>query len=153
VERLIIAGALVVVAGAVAWVLNRRRPDPPTQDRVAVPAQLDRNDFARPDSPWLLAVFTSTTCESCERATAKARVMESRFLAYEEIPWQTRRDLHERYAIDTVPLIVIADSDGVVQRSFVGTPSFTHLAAAVAEAREPGSTPEPEVGLLQREAP
>jgi hypothetical protein len=95
-----------------------------------------------------VAVFTSETCDSCARAIAKASVLESPQVAYEEIPWQTRRDLHDRYRVDTVPLIVLADAQGVVQRSFVGTPSFTDLAVAVAEARQPGSTPDPDVGRL-----
>jgi hypothetical protein len=78
-------------------------------------------------------------------------LLESPQVAYDELSWQTRRDLHDRYGITDVPLIVLADTDGVVQRSFVGTPSFSDLAAAVAEARDPGSTPEPGVGLLHEE--
>jgi hypothetical protein len=151
VERVAIAAALVVVAAVAAAVLSRRRPDPPTQDKVAIPRQLDRADFARPDAPWLVAVFTSETCDSCARATAKARLLESAQVAYDELSWQSRRDAHDRYGITDVPLIVVVDAEGVVQRSFVGTPSFTHLAAAIAEAREPGSTPEPELGLLHGE--
>ena len=139
---------LMAVAAMVAAVLSRRRSDPPTQDRVEVPRLLDRRDFVRPEAPWLLAVFTSETCDSCARATAKASVFESPQVAYQEIPWQTRRDLHDRYRVDDVPLIVVADAEGVVQRSFVGTPSFTDLAVAVAEARDPGSTPDPDVGRL-----
>ena len=37
--------------------------------------------------------------------------------------------------------VVIADAEGVVHRSFLGTVSATHLWAAVAEARDPGSAP------------
>lgn len=150
-ERLVIAAALIAVAAVVAAVLSRRQPDPPTQDKVAVPRQLDRADFVRPDVPWLVAVFTSETCDSCARATAKAKLLESPQVAYDELSWQSRRDVHDRYGITDVPLIVMADAEGVVQRSFVGTPSFAHLAAALAEAREPGSTPEPDFGLLHEE--
>jgi protein-disulfide isomerase len=150
-ERVVIAVALIVVATAVAAVLSRRRPDPPTQARVSVPRQLDRADFARPDAPWLVAVFTSTTCESCARATTAAKVFEGDAVAYEDIPWQTRRDLHDRYGITDVPLILIADADGVVQRSFVGAPSFADLEAAMSEARRPGSTGRPHVGELHLE--
>ena len=57
-------------------------------------------------------------------------------------PSQARKDLHQRYAIEAAPTILIADHEGVVHASFVGTPSATDLWAAVAEARDPGSTPE-----------
>jgi hypothetical protein len=139
VERLLIAAGLVVVAGIVAFILDRRRPDPPTQDRLEVPTQLDRADFARPEAPWLVAVFTSATCASCEGAMAKARLLESPAVAYDAIPWQTQKGVHDRYHIDTVPLTVVADFEGVVRASFVGDPVFADLAGAVAEMREPGS--------------
>jgi len=146
VERVLIASALVVVAAAVAVILSRRRPQPPTQARVPIPAQLDRADFPGADRPWLLVVWTSATCDSCAQATARARPLESPQIAYVEAPWQERRDLHDRYGIDTVPLIVLADAEGVVRVSFVGTPSFTELAGAVAAAREPGPMATPGLG-------
>ncbi|HUQ40019.1 MAG TPA: hypothetical protein VM030_07665 [Acidimicrobiales bacterium] len=142
-ERALLAAALVAVAVAVAYVLERRRPDAPARDeRLSLPAQIDRSDFDGADRQWLVAVFTSATCESCAAATAKARVVESATVAYAEIPWQTRRDLHDRYGIDTVPAILVADGDGVVRSSFIGTPTATDLWAAVAEARDgPGDAP------------
>jgi hypothetical protein len=135
VERVIVAGGLIVVAAVVAVVLNRRRPQPPTQEKVPVPAQLDRRDFPEPDRPWLLVVWTSRTCASCAQATAKAKLLEGPAVGYVEVPWQERKDLHDRYGIEDVPLIVLADHEGVVQVSFVGTPEFADLASAVAEAR------------------
>lgn len=144
-DRLLLAVALVLVAVAVAFVLQRRRPAAPTQSRVApVPVQLDRADFPAPEKHWLVAVFTSETCESCARATERAAVLQSDQVAYAEASYQEHRDLHDRYGIAIVPTTVIADRDGVVQASFVGVPTATDLWAAVAEAREPGSTPEPE---------
>ena len=145
-ERVVIAALLVAASGVVALVLNRRRPQAPTQGRVAVPTQLDRADFPEADKPWLLVVWTSTTCNSCARAAEKARLLASPHVGYVEVPWQQNRELHARYGIDDVPLIVLADASGVVQVSFVGTPNFTDLSGAVAEAREPGSTPEPHLG-------
>ena len=53
-ERFVIAALLVAIGVAVALVLERRRPAPPTQSRWAVPTQLDRDDFAdRGAVPWL----------------------------------------------------------------------------------------------------
>ena len=140
-ERLVIAAALVVVAAAVAYALNRRRPQAPTQGRrrdeeVPVPSQLDRADFPDPAKPWLLVVWTSRTCASCEQATVKAKALESDAVGYVEVPWQDRKDLHDRYGVEDVPLLVLADEEGVVRASFVGAPDFADLVAAVSTARE-----------------
>jgi hypothetical protein len=140
-STLIVAVALVVVAGIVAGALRRRRPDPPTQTRWAVPTQLDRADFGAPDTPWLVVVFSSTVCLSCQAALAKAQVLASREVAVLDVSFQEHPDLHQRYRIEAAPTIVVADADGVVRASFVSTPTATDLWAAVAEARYPGSTP------------
>lgn len=52
------------------------------------------------------------------------------------------KPLHDRYRIDAVPLVVIADREGEVRASFLGEPTATDLWATVAELREPGSTPD-----------
>jgi thioredoxin-related protein len=145
-ERLVIAAAIVVAASLVAAVLRRRRPEPPTQARYHVPVQLDRADFAGDNHQWLVVVFSSATCESCERAIAKAAVLKSDMVAFQDVSYQTDKPLHERYAVDAVPTILVADQDGVVRASFIGVPTATDLWAAVAEVREPGSSPEPELG-------
>lgn len=151
-ERLVLALALVVVASVVAAVLRRRRPAPPTQPRWQVPTQLDRADFGGGDRPWLVVVFTSATCDSCARVMAKVAVLESPAVAVQEVSYQDSagggrgRELHERYSIEAVPCIVVADEDGVVRASFIGVPTATDLWAAVAEARQPGSSPEPDLG-------
>ncbi|MDQ6615144.1 MAG: thioredoxin family protein [Actinomycetota bacterium] len=140
-SRLIVAAALVLVAGIVAGALRRRKPEPPTQTRWAVPAQLDRADFEHPDAGWLVVVFSSTTCAGCDEAVAKASVLASPEVAVQEASYQGRPDLHKRYAIEAAPTIVVADADGVVRASFVSTPTATDLWAAVAEVRFPGTTP------------
>jgi hypothetical protein len=148
VERVVVALVLIAVAAAVALVLERRKPAPPTQSHYEVPTQLDRADFEGADRPWLVAVFTSATCDSCAKVVPKARVLESAEVAVTEVPYQSRKDLHRRYAVDVVPLLVVADPEGVVQASFIGNMSATDLWAAVAEARQPGSSPEPGLGAL-----
>jgi hypothetical protein len=57
-----------------------------------------------------------------------------------DVEWQTGKDLHARYAIDAVPVLVIADRDGVVRRSFAGPVTATDLWAAVAAVREESSS-------------
>jgi hypothetical protein len=139
-ERVLIAAVIVVVAVVVAIVVRRRRPDPPTQPGRAVPVQLDRADFARPDAPWLVAVFTSATCDTCADVLSKAEVLASDDVAVDHAEWQTRRDVHERYRIDAVPLLVIADHDGVVRWHVAGPVSATDLWAAVAAVRDQPAT-------------
>ena len=141
--RLLIALVIVLVAVTIAYVARRRRtPDAPTQRRYEVPEQLDRADFPRPDAEWLVAVFTSDTCVMCADVASKAAVMESADVAVVNLDFVRHRDIHERYEIGAVPTLVIVDSQGVTQRGFLGPMTATDLWSAVAEAREPGSTPE-----------
>ena len=64
----------------------------------------------------------------------------------QDVEFTASRRLHERYGIDAVPMVVVADADGVVRASFIGPMSATDLWAAVAEVRNPGSSPEPGLG-------
>jgi hypothetical protein len=138
--RVVIAVAIVALAAGVAAVVNRRRrADPPTQPRHQIPAQLDRADFSEPARPWLVAVFASETCNTCAEVVAKAEVMRSDDVAVDVVPYQTRRDVHQRYAIDAVPCLVVADAAGAVHAGFLGPVTATDLWAAVAQARQPGS--------------
>jgi thioredoxin-like negative regulator of GroEL len=111
-----------------------------------VPTQLDRADFARPEAPWLVAVFTSATCDACAGTASKAAVLDSDEVAVAEVEAARDADVHRRYGVDAVPMVVVADAEGVVRASFVGPPTATDLWAAVAELREPGSSPEPHLG-------
>jgi hypothetical protein len=146
--RIGLAVGLIVAAVVVAFVLERRRAAPPPRDVYPVPRQLDRSDFPRADAPWLVALFSSTTCESCEKLPAKLAVLESDDVATCEIEYHAQPDLHRRYEISGIPTTVVADAVGVVRAAFVGAFTATDLWAAVAEARNPGSSPEPEVGRL-----
>jgi Thioredoxin len=147
-QRLILAAAIVVLAAGVSMVLRRRQGrDAPSQPRSwTVPAQVDRSDFARPDAPWLVVTFTSATCSTCAQIVAKSAVLASGEVAVDDVEYSARTETHRRYSIDAVPTILIVDGDGVVQRSFVGPVSATDLWAAVAEARAPGTSPEPDLG-------
>ena len=149
ITRLVIAAAILAVALAVAWWLRRRRPEAPPRDAYPVPRQLDRRDFPRPDAAWLVAYFSSEACASCQGLGPKVAVLESPAVVTCELDFGARRDLHERYDITAIPMIIVADLEGVVQRAFVGATSATDLWASVAELRRPGSTPEPSLGALE----
>ncbi|HUP74444.1 MAG TPA: hypothetical protein VM282_15480 [Acidimicrobiales bacterium] len=134
--RVVIVIVVVAIAFAVALLAQRRAPRPPARSGHAGPDQLDRADFANPGAPWLIAVFTSHTCDACADTWKKAQVLESAEVAVQEIEYQRDRRLHDRYTIEAVPLVLVVDDRGVVRSSFVGPVSATHLWAAVAEARE-----------------
>jgi len=134
--QVLVAVVLVIAAVAVAAVLRRRRrPEPPTQAGWTTPTQLDRSDFERPEAPWLIAVFSSGTCNACAEVVAKARVMEANDVAVQEVEYASALELHRRYRIDAVPLVLLADDRGVVRASFIGPVTATDLWAAFAEAR------------------
>lgn len=137
-ERLLFALAIVAVAGVVSTLVRRQRQaDPPTQARRELPSQLDRADFDGDD--WLVAVFTSESCSTCADVVRKAQVLESAQVTVVTASYQARPDLHQRYEIDAVPCLLIADTEGVVHAGFLGPVTATDLWAAVANARQPGS--------------
>ena len=142
-DRIAIALVLAAVVIVVALVAQRRRPDAPGSPPAgfAAPAQLDRADFDSPASPWLVAVFTSASCSTCAQVWATAQVLGSEQVAVQQVEATADADLHQRYGIQAVPIVAIADDRGVVRSSFLGPVSATHLWAAVAELREPGSVP------------
>ena len=75
---------------------------------------------------------------------AKVAVLDSREVAVDIVEWSAARDRHDRYGIEAVPLVVVADARGVVRAAFVGPVTAQDLWSAVAECREPGSTPGPD---------
>ncbi len=140
--QLAIALALGVVAVVVAVVFERRsrRGRAPIAAKIGnVPVQLQRADFPRPDAPWLVVVFSSHTCDGCVTMAQKVAPLDSDDVATCEIEYSTDRELHERYGIDAVPLVVMADADGVVRRSFLGMTGASELWDAMAQLRAPAS--------------
>lgn len=140
--RVAIVAAVIVAALVASRIIGSRRAKGPTQVGYAVPTQLDRADFTRPEAPWLVVAFTSATCSTCADIERKVTVLESGMVAVEVAEYGTRRDLHDKYGVDAVPSVVFADSDGVVQASFVGPVSATDLWAGLARVRDGGAAGE-----------
>lgn len=134
--RVVIALVLVVGAIVIALIVERRRPAPPTQPTWAVPSQLDRDDFDRADAPWLVVVFTSATCSTCKDVLVKVRPLETKDVAVQEVEAVERKDLHDRYKIDAVPMLLVADAEGVVRGSLVGPASAEEIWLAVGSVRD-----------------
>ena len=142
-DRLLALVVLTVVAVAIALVLQRRRPDPPTAPSYRAPSQLDRADFTSPGVPLLVALFASTTCDTCPTAWAAVErvgaVLGGAFVA-QRIDVQDDPKLHQRYRIDGVPTTIVADGQGVVQQAFFGPITPEQLAEAlVAAGADPGA--------------
>jgi hypothetical protein len=140
VTQAFIALAVVAVALVVAAVLRRRqhgeqvaRPAP----AWVVPERVDRRDFASPPEPWLVAVFTSSTCEACALVAEKAQVLASSSVAVQELEAIRDQSVHQRYGINAVPLVIVCDQDGVVRHHTLGPVTATDLWAAVADVRNP----------------
>ncbi len=144
---LVVVGALGAVLFA-AVIARRGAADAPVRDAYPVPRQLDRSDFPRPEAPWLVALFTSASCDACSSMWAKVAPLASGAVAVCEFEFPEARAAHERYAISGVPMLLIADHAGVVHRAFVGPQSATDIWAAVAGARDPEAGIEPGLGAL-----
>lgn len=134
-SRLVIALVVVIAAVVAARLLERRRPAPPTRDAYPVPAQLDRQDFPRPDAPWLFVLFSSRTCDSCGAMVARVCGLESDAVATIQVEAKANKALHDRYRIEGVPMVVLADADGVVRAGFVGSVDTWELEEALAKAQ------------------
>ena len=134
--RFVIVGVVVVIALLANLWQRKRQVDAPTQGATEVPSQIDRSDFVRPDAPWVVLAFTSATCQTCSDIERKVRVLETNSVAIQILEYAAQRELHERYTIDAVPTVLMADANGVVQANFLGPVSATDLWAALARARD-----------------
>ena len=141
-DRLLVLVVVAAAAAALAYLVQRRRPDAPIRTGWMVPEQLDRRDFARPDAPWLVAVFTSASCDSCAAVVDVAGPLASGAVAVDVVEVGERHEVHDRYAVNAVPMVLLVDALGVVRDHHLGPVSATHLWGSLAELREPGSTPD-----------
>ncbi|HTK16855.1 MAG TPA: hypothetical protein VL769_10720 [Acidimicrobiia bacterium] len=136
VVRVVVAVAILAIAAGIAWWLEHRRvAAPPSQGRAVAPEQLDRNDFPRPDAPWLVVLFTSRHCDSCAGLVDKALPLASDDVAVFEVEYTLQPELHARYRIDAAPITVLVDHDGVTRAAFIGAYSAPELWSALADLR------------------
>ncbi len=137
-DRLVLIVGAGAVAGLMALIASRLRSrlrgeiSPAPAHRV--PERLDRDDFTRPGARWLVAVFTSEACSGCVRVWESAHRLEGLDVAVQRIEAEGEAALHARYRIDAVPLVVIADSTGVIRHSRAGPTNHVQLRAALRAA-------------------
>ena len=116
----------------VAFFVNRRNTDSPTVPKSSLPIQIDRKDFEHPETDWILVLFSSDSCESCDKVRQLLKAQETRLLHIQEVTFPKDNFLHQRYAIESVPIVLLAGVDGVVVWSFAGTPHENLLSDALA---------------------
>ncbi len=150
-ERLLLAVVLIGVAVAIAVTISRRREatrgpaagsgsgsggGQAGEPTFSVPSALDRSLFDDPQRAWLVVAFTSLTCSTCASVVERMGPLESDQVAVQEVEVTRRRDLHERYGVDAVPLVVVADAEGLVRAHAFGPQTTAGLWSMVAGARE-----------------
>lgn len=148
-ERVLLVAALAATALVVGLIAQRLKTRTSASSEVSgrvdgayrVPSHLDRADFADPEKPWLVAVFSSATCSGCESTLEAARHLSSDHVGVEDIEVAEHKDLHDRYGIDAVPTTLIVDAEGDVRHGFLGPVATGDLWGAVADLRE-GETDE-----------
>jgi hypothetical protein len=134
--QVVVAIVLLAVALGIAWWLeHRRKHATPVRTGAPIPPQLVRTDFPRPDAPWLVVLFSSSTCDGCAVMAEKVRALESHDVAVAEVEYHEQRALHDRYGVEAVPIVVVVDHEGVTRTSFAGSATATDLWAAVAALR------------------
>jgi hypothetical protein len=137
--RVAIGVALVAVAVVIAIVSERRRrANAPIRDAHPVPRQVHRADFPQPEAAWLVALFSSRTCDSCAAMRENVLTLRSADVAVCDVEFSVERELHERYEISGVPMVLMVDTEGVVRESFVGPATVPELQAALSRELEKG---------------
>ena len=142
-DRLLVLAVVAALAGLVAVLLPRWRPGGPVATGWSVPGHLERAAFAKPAVPWLVAVFSSTDCAACALVVTEAYSLASALVVVQEVPAESAGDLHDRYEIDAVPMLVVADEDGLVRAHHLGPSAPGELQAVLEGARSSHSVDEP----------
>jgi len=132
-ERLVVLVVLSALAVAVALLLQRRRPDPPTAPSYRAPRQLDRADFESRDITVLIVVWASETCATCPLVWDLVAGRTTDRVATQLVTVQDGADLHQRYRIDAVPTTVVVDAQGVVAKAYFGPVDGEDLDETVAQ--------------------
>ncbi|MFZ4585546.1 MAG: peroxiredoxin family protein [Acidimicrobiia bacterium] len=127
---------LVLVVAVIAFIAERRRSGRAVISGHDVPEQIDRNDFGAPDADWLVVLFSSADCGSCETMRERVTALGADDVAVYDVEFGAGRAVHERYGITAVPTTVMVDREGVVRASWVGAVDDSELADALGALRD-----------------
>ena len=123
-SRILILIILSFVASSVAILLKKLNKQNFVTSGWSIPGHIDRQDFEFPNDNWLAVVFSSTACKTCEPVVAKSMDLATLGIAVQEVPVETKKHLHKKYAIDAVPMPLLTDKFGVVRSSHLGPIDF-----------------------------
>lgn len=128
--------ALAAVAIAVSLIIQRRQPNAQVATSEPLPTHIDRSAFVSADVSWLLVVFSSATCLACADVWKHVQGFERSDVAVQDVEVKVEPELHRTYNIDSVPSTLLADSAGIVRKSFIGplSPSDIDEISAVVSA-------------------
>ena len=62
---------------------------------------------------------------------AESMKLSSLGIAIQEIALETNKDLHEKYDIDAVPMLLLVDKFGVVRSSHLGPANFDEVKKSI----------------------
>ena len=97
----------------------------------SIPGHLNREDFGFLSEPWLVVIFSSDSCETCKPVVAESMKLSSLGIAVQEIALETNKDLHKKYDIDAVPMLLLVDKFGVVRSSHLGPANFDEVKKSI----------------------
>lgn len=129
----LVAVGLMVVAVVVALVIQARTDRTPARGRWPVPTQIHAADLPGGRDVAVL-LFSSATCDTCEQVRgvlAELREDLRDAVGVADVSVQDQPAIHERYGVEAVPTLVVADAAGVVRASWVGPVRVDELEAAL----------------------
>jgi hypothetical protein len=143
-ERAAVTAVVVAVVAALAWWWQRRdrRRPVPVPGRDGLPRQVHRRDLDDGTRPWLVALFSSRSCASCRAVEEAIAGLSDPEVAIRQVVYEDEPDLHARYRVPGVPLLLVADADGVVRAGWLGPLGRAELDALLCEARAGASPPQ-----------
>ncbi len=118
--RLVVASAVIALAGLVALLFNRFRSQ--GHPSVTVGEVGDRPG---------VVLFTSGDCSTCKRAIDR---VEAEDIAFREVTYELESHRFETWGVLAVPLTVILDRRGAVVAVLPGVPKIKRLRRAVEAA-------------------
>ncbi len=83
-----------------------------------------------------------TALKTDDNLLAGCQSLASAAVVVDVVEVDERPEVHDRYAVDAVPMVLLVDTLGVVRDHHLGPVSATHLWGSLAELRQPGSTPD-----------
>lgn len=133
-ERYLIALGVLAAALVIAGFLRgRRKPAVAPSRDWHLPSHIEPSDVGAGAGRWAVVLFSSTTCETCRSVRDAAAPLESDTVAVVDVPYQSRRDLHDRYGIEAVPATVVMAPDGDVRAAWIGVIEPGHFWSVVSE--------------------